>query len=871
MPRLPVPVVAGLLALAGTLVTLWAQELTPDSADPAPDVRWARAETNWQHGDYPAALDDLFALVDSPAAAPYVERIAALTGEQFVTAELTTDGRNPALSADGTFASYETGPSYAPTTAIWRVDGSEPVHVADLDGGAVAFHPRLPRLAWIRPSGDSAWREAVDAVAAATGPGVGAAMRRLAWLLASEGDVVIRDLATGRDTVLPTADVLKRGLVWAAEDEVAFIGSSLSAPSDVQVYVTGVAALTATALTNLPGFKEAIDADPAGRVVLVRVGTAPSFVSPDAPRESLAPANGTLQPGSTIVLHRGTGNVDVLDSVDVTLSADGSTLAWIEHAGDVYRLRRSPIGAGETTTVREDGVPMQGPALSPNGSLLAYARREGVDWDIFVWSAATGHQRVTDDLQHDLLPRFLTETTLTSVRGEPRHRRAIMHELDSGRHVRLFANNTIRTISPEYAWAPSANGRTLAIQADRDGDTISPERSVSVVHLDRVVVRDDLLARLRRQREAEAALRTAATTAFDPITAEIRRVVDEMDADRVRQHIESLAAMGSRYVTRPGNRTAIDYLAETFRAAGYDPELQWFQPGRFAGVETANVVAVLPGTASPDVVYLLTSHFDSVEAGPGADDDASGIAALLEVARQLAASPMPATIMFGALSGEEAGLLGARELARRLTAADTAVRGVLNNDMIGWGADRPESDNTIRYANAAIRDLQHGAALLFTDLLTYDARYYRGTDAGVFYETWGEIVGGFGSHPVLGNPHYHQPTDTADTVSVPQVVETAKATAGTLMVLASSPAPVRGLAATPAAGGIRITWDAAPESDIVGYAIAVGPAGETPRLRQTTTGTAVDLENLSSGDVVAVRPVNLRQMPGWDWSTVVVP
>ena len=128
----------------------------------------------------------------------------------------------------------------------------------------------------------------------------------------------------------------------------------------------------------------------------------------------------------------------------------------------------------------------------------------------------------------------------------------------------------------------------------------------------------------------------------------------------------------------------------------------------------------------------------------------------------LAGHPQPATIVFASFTGEEAGLLGSREFVRRAVADKLQVVGALNNDMIGWANDY-RLDNTIRYSNPGIRDIQHAAAMQFTNLITYDALYYKSTDAAAYYEAYGDIVGGIGSYPVLGNPHYHQPHDLLET------------------------------------------------------------------------------------------------------------
>ena len=71
------------------------------------------------------------------------------------------------------------------------------------------------------------------------------------------------------------------------------------------------------------------------------------------------------------------------------------------------------------------------------------------------------------------------------------------------------------------------------------------------------------------------------------------------------------------------------------------------------------MVATLRGTVNPELVYVVSSHYDSVEAGPGADDDSSGTAALLEAARVMADHPLPATVVFASFTGEEGGLSAA--------------------------------------------------------------------------------------------------------------------------------------------------------------------------------------------------------------------
>ena len=145
-------------------------------------------------------------------------------------------------------------------------------------------------------------------------------------------------------------------------------------------------------------------------------------------------------------------------------------------------------------------------------------------------------------------------------------------------------------------------------------------------------------------------------------------------------------------------------------------------------------------------------------------------------------------------------MLGSREFVRRAVADKVRIVGALNNDMVGWANDH-RLDNTIRYSNAGIRDIQHAAAMQFSDMITYDALYYKSTDAAAYYEAYGDIVGGIGSYPVLGNPHYHQSHDLLDTINHQLVTEVAKTTAATLMLLASSPSRLQDVQVTSATGG----------------------------------------------------------------------
>ncbi|MBA3641317.1 MAG: M20/M25/M40 family metallo-hydrolase [Acidobacteria bacterium] len=493
------------------------------------------------------------------------------------------------------------------------------------------------------------------------------------------------------------------------------------------------------------------------------------------------------------------------------------------------------------------------------------------DWEIHVIGRdGTGETRVTREIQHDLLPRFIGSDRLIAMVGEARHRRSHLYDLTTGKRTRLFHNNTVRTIAPEYAWIPSADGTRLLIVAERDGDTVSTERGVYMVDLSKRVSRDDVRTRVSANLSAEQALRAKTQRIFAPVAADIRAALADASVARVYAYEKALFDFDSKHITRPGNKLASEYLFNTYKSFGYEPEYQWFAGRNALGGTTANVLATLKGTVNPELIYVVSSHYDSVAIGPGADDDTSGTAALLEAARLMAGKPQAATIVFASFTGEEAGLLGSREYVRQAVEKKLRIVGALNNDMIGWANDH-RLDNTIRYSNPGIRDIQHGAAMHFTNLITYDALYYKSTDAAAYYEAYGDIVGGIGSYPVLGNPHYHQSHDLLDTINHQLVTEVAKTTAATLLLLASSPSRIADLKVESFSNGTaKVSWTPSPEKGITGYIVTSGPARNPEGKQIKVSSAAATVPGVTPGTVISVKAVNAKGLEGWDWARVTV-
>ena len=180
------------------------------AAPVSPAAHWRRALDAWDAGQYPAALDDLQAILRSPASAEYRDRIALLTGELFVTTELTTDGRNPRVSRTGKYLSYESGPASRPVTRVVTVTGGAPKVVAELAGTDAVFDTAETRVAWLRPKAGAEWTNAAAAFdAAGSNQERQAAQAQMTFLTGRDGELVVRDLASSTERAWSTGGLLK--------------------------------------------------------------------------------------------------------------------------------------------------------------------------------------------------------------------------------------------------------------------------------------------------------------------------------------------------------------------------------------------------------------------------------------------------------------------------------------------------------------------------------------------------------------------------------------------------------------------------------------------------------------------------------------
>jgi hypothetical protein len=230
---------------------------------------------------------------------------------------------------------------------------------------------------------------------------------------------------------------------------------------------------------------------------------------------------------------------------------------------------------------------------------------------------------------------------------------------------------------------------------------------------------------------ASAALLVAALgAAMPPLPpyAPISAMVDAVEAARLKSSVDRLVAFGTRNdfsetasTAGHGVFGARDWIAQQFEAiattaggrmsVSLDTYVQPKTPRTPRAVRESSVIATLRGT-TPGRVYVMSSHYDDCDGrctdgagtAPGADDNGSSVAAVLEAARVMAPTRFRGTIVFACFDGEELGLWGSDHYAHELAARKIPVLAVLNNDIIGnsVGGDGASEPNVIRVFSEGI-------------------------------------------------------------------------------------------------------------------------------------------------------------------------
>jgi hypothetical protein len=377
----------------------------------------------------------------------------------------------------------------------------------------------------------------------------------------------------------------------------------------------------------------------------------------------------------------------------------------------------------------------------------------------------------------------------------------------------------------------------------------------------------------------------------------LRALIHEIDPDRIRATIQRLVQFGTRHTlssqTDPvrGIGAATAWVAQQMQAiAATSNGNMTVQQQRFVQpvasripvpTTITNVIATLKGTASPERFYVVTGHLDSrvtdvmnfTSDAPGADDDGSGVACVLELARVFATHQFPGTIVFATVAGEEQGLYGSTFMAQQMAAAGNDVQGMFSNDIIGashsFDGHRPDPFTVRMFLEGIPTDVTSSQISLMQsvggendgvsrqlgrfvrsvapfDLTGMDIRliwrrdrYLRGSDH-LSFQGQGYPAARF-TEPRENFDHEHQDVQVVDGVQFGDLIEfvdfdyaarVSRVNAAALWGLASSPSTPKNarIHTNPPAtfSGTNLTtmdWNANPETNLAEYEVV---------LRQTT-------------------------------------
>ncbi|MDP2793573.1 MAG: M20/M25/M40 family metallo-hydrolase [Sulfurisoma sp.] len=282
--------------------------------------------------------------------------------------------------------------------------------------------------------------------------------------------------------------------------------------------------------------------------------------------------------------------------------------------------------------------------------------------------------------------------------------------------------------------------------------------------------------------------------------------------ERLGQHVAVLAGeIGERNLWRhEALEASAAYIEKAFQAAGYEVTSQAYV---VRGKTVRNLEAVLPGTSRADEIVLIGAHYDSVAGSPGANDNASGVAALLEIARLLAQQKPARSVRFAAFVNEEPPFfytpeMGSRVHARRARERGEKIAAMLSLETIGYYADAPGSQhypfpfspfypdtgNFIAFVgNLASRELVQACLASFRSRAAFPSEGIAapGWMGGVHWsDHWSFWREGYPAIMVTDTAlyryeHYHARTDTPEKIDYERLARVVTGLAGVTLDLAA--------------------------------------------------------------------------------------
>jgi hypothetical protein len=268
---------------------------------------------------------------------------------------------------------------------------------------------------------------------------------------------------------------------------------------------------------------------------------------------------------------------------------------------------------------------------------------------------------------------------------------------------------------------------------------------------------------------------------------DLQDLIDQVVQDSLQSYTEALQAFGNRYSGTPSSDLSRDWLAAKFVEFGYDSIVIDSFVASIGGTPTQcqNVLAVKVGTALPEHYVVVGGHRDAVSSSPGADDNGSGSAAVLEIARILKDVPTDLTFIFALFGAEEQGLYGSYHYANEAAARGDSIVYMFNMDMIAY------------YENTTSAKLYHGTELTYTELCQQLADSLLGINAVLSGSSGGSdhypfIQNGYEAtflHEYIFSSVYHSYQDSTTYMSFPYMTKMVKAALATVYMVSETYIP----------------------------------------------------------------------------------
>ena len=239
----------------------------------------------------------------------------------------------------------------------------------------------------------------------------------------------------------------------------------------------------------------------------------------------------------------------------------------------------------------------------------------------------------------------------------------------------------------------------------------------------------------------------------------VQELVSQVSQDNYSHYLDNLlyAHLGDDRGYGPEHDLARSNIYCEFNSYGLQTSLQPFQ---YNDSTYYNVVGVHPGRIHPDDIYILGAHYDSVN-NPGADDNASGTAGVMEAARILSRYDFEATLIFIGFDREEQGLFGSRAYVSEHQ--NDNILGMISMDMIGYNGSGNNRVSIYHDSYSALLSQElYDAVLLYGNGLTpVDAGDAGGSDHAPFQDA-GFQACLFIENDFYDNPFYHHQGDSVD-------------------------------------------------------------------------------------------------------------